>query len=181
MAGPKGLAQHKGKRKCLATVKKKQQEVARLKEPTLLSYLHRQAIAPPTTTDLTRRAERDEAEASSQVVVSQIKVPKALRGTYAARLADRSATSQDDSEMLTRAQTKTLTQTLTKSQTELATKTNCMLGHQSRSGQGSGGTSQSVSHEQETQRRMMYGTRYRPKMELCMKVNMSKLVNRSLK
>ena len=95
MAGPKGLAQHKGKRKCLATVKKKQQDAARLKEPTLFSYLHRQAIAPPTTTDLTRRAQRNEAEASSRVVVSQMKIPKGLRGTYAARHADQGATSQD--------------------------------------------------------------------------------------
>lgn len=82
-------------RKCLATVKKKQQEAGRSKEPTILSYLHRQVTAPPTAVDLARGAERNEAEASSRVVVSQIKAPKALPGTYTARHADQGATGQD--------------------------------------------------------------------------------------
>ena len=98
-AGPQGLAQHKGKRRCLATVKKKQQDAALAKKPTILSYLHRPATALPTklptATDLAREAERKEAEESSRVVVNQVKLPEAIPGTYVVWHADRGATSQD--------------------------------------------------------------------------------------
>ncbi|KAH9010057.1 hypothetical protein EDB85DRAFT_2240366, partial [Lactarius pseudohatsudake] len=67
-AGPQGLAQHQGKKKCLATVKKKRQDAVMAKKPTLFSYLRRQDPALPTTIDLAREAERREVERSSRVV-----------------------------------------------------------------------------------------------------------------
>ncbi|KAH9010934.1 hypothetical protein EDB83DRAFT_378225 [Lactarius deliciosus] len=70
-AGPQGLAQHRGKKKCLATVKKKRQDAEMAKKPTLFSYLRRQDPTLPTTIDLAREAERREIERSSRVVVSQ--------------------------------------------------------------------------------------------------------------
>src|SRR6266702_278764 len=80
-AGPRGLAQHQGKKKCLATVKKKQQDAAMAKKPTLLSYLRWQDTTLPTTTHLAKEAERKEAESSSRVVVSQVAMPPPV--TYA--------------------------------------------------------------------------------------------------
>jgi hypothetical protein len=71
-AGPRGLAQHQGKKKCLATVKKKQEDAKTAKMPTLFSYLRRQDTTLPTTADLAKESERREAESSSRVVVSQL-------------------------------------------------------------------------------------------------------------
>jgi hypothetical protein len=92
-AGLQGLAQHRGKKKCLATVKKKQQDTVMTKEPTLFLYLRRQDTTLPTTTDLTREAERKQIESSSRVVVSQVAIPKAIPMTYT---ADQDAQCQGD-------------------------------------------------------------------------------------
>lgn len=64
-AGPQGLAQHQGKKKCLANVKKKKQDAAKAKEPTLFAYLHQKVATQPTAIDLARDVERNEAEGFS--------------------------------------------------------------------------------------------------------------------
>ena len=89
-AGPQGLAQHRGKKKCLAAVKKKQQDAVMAKKPTLFSYLRRQNTTLPTITDLAREAERNEIESSSRIVVSQVTKPDAFPETYAGGEDDRS-------------------------------------------------------------------------------------------
>ncbi|KAH8978476.1 hypothetical protein EDB86DRAFT_3248975 [Lactarius hatsudake] len=78
-AGPPGLVQHQGKKKCLATIKKKKQAAEIAKRPTfkLFSYLRREDSSR-TATDLAREAERKETESSSRVVVSQVAIPKTV-------------------------------------------------------------------------------------------------------
>ncbi|KAH8980974.1 hypothetical protein EDB86DRAFT_3133864 [Lactarius hatsudake] len=76
-AGPPGLVQHQGKKKCLATIKKKKQATEIAKRPTLFSYLRREDSSR-TATDLAREAERKETESSSRVVVSQVAIPKTV-------------------------------------------------------------------------------------------------------
>ncbi|KAH9016244.1 hypothetical protein EDB84DRAFT_1567344 [Lactarius hengduanensis] len=76
-AGPQGLVQHQGKKKCLATIKKKKQAAEIAKRPTLFSYLRREDSSR-TVTDLAREAERKETESSSRVVVSQVAILKTV-------------------------------------------------------------------------------------------------------
>ncbi|KAF8260477.1 hypothetical protein EI94DRAFT_1706270 [Lactarius quietus] len=59
-AGLQGLAQHRGKKECLATVKRKQQDAAMVRVPTLFLYLRWKDTTLPTTADLVREAERKE-------------------------------------------------------------------------------------------------------------------------
>ncbi|KAH9068269.1 hypothetical protein EDB83DRAFT_2222807, partial [Lactarius deliciosus] len=70
-AGPQGLVQHQGKKKCLATIKKKKQDAEIAKKPTLWSYLRREDSSH-TATDLAREAERKETESSSRVVRARV-------------------------------------------------------------------------------------------------------------
>jgi hypothetical protein len=96
-AGPQGLEQHRGKKKCLATVKKKQQDAVMAKKPTLFSYLHRQETALPTAADLVREAERNEVEDATRIVVSQAMKTKAVpRTMYTAQHTDQDAQGQSE-------------------------------------------------------------------------------------
>ena len=98
--GPQGLAQHKGKKKCLATVKKKQEDAVMVKEPTLFSYLRRQDAALPIANDraskLAKDAERKRVEDDVCVVVSQVMVTKAATRTYTSQHADQDAQGQSE-------------------------------------------------------------------------------------
>ena len=76
-AGPMGLAQHRGKKKCLATVKRKKQDAV-IKKPTLLSYLRRQEKGSSSATNLAREAERNSIEDAARILVSQIVTTKAV-------------------------------------------------------------------------------------------------------
>ena len=82
-AGPQGLAQHKGKMKCLANVKKKQQEMGVAKTPTLFSYLRQQGSNPPTPANLAKEVERSAIESSSRVVVSCGAISQAISEMHA--------------------------------------------------------------------------------------------------
>jgi hypothetical protein len=93
-SGPQGLAQHKGKKKCLPNAKKKQQDAVMAKELTLFLYLCRQGSTPPTATDLAREVERNEAEGSSQVVVSHGTIARAISETYMTQHSDQDGPSQ---------------------------------------------------------------------------------------
>ena len=82
-AGPQGLAQHKGKKKCLTNVKKKQQEMGVAKTPTLFSYLRQQGSNPPTPANLTKEVKRSAIESSSRVVVSCGAISQAISEMHA--------------------------------------------------------------------------------------------------
>ena len=82
-AGPQGLAQHKGKKKCLANVKKKQQEMGMAKTPTLFLYLCQQGSNPPIPANLVKEVERSAIESSSRVVVSCEAIFQAISETHA--------------------------------------------------------------------------------------------------
>ena len=71
-AGPQGLNQHQGKKKCLANIEKKRREEKKAKTwtLTLFSFMQRQDEREPTETEVVREAERQEAASSSHIVVS---------------------------------------------------------------------------------------------------------------
>ena len=95
-AGPQGLAQHQGKKKCLANVKKKKQDAAKAKEPTLFAYLHQKVATQPTAIDLARDVERNEAEGFSRVVVSYGTTTHMRLETYATQHKDQESPSQHE-------------------------------------------------------------------------------------
>ena len=100
-AGPQGLAQHRGKKKRLATAKKKEQDAVMAREPTLFSYLCRKDTTLPTPTDLAREVERNDAEDASRVVVSRVTIPKVIpETTYTAQHADHNAQGNDKDAVL---------------------------------------------------------------------------------
>jgi hypothetical protein len=68
-AGPQGLNQHQGKKKCLANIEKKKQEEKKGKAMTLFSFMQRQDKREPTEAEVVREAERQEAASSSRIVV----------------------------------------------------------------------------------------------------------------
>ncbi|KAN0136259.1 hypothetical protein V8E53_005864, partial [Lactarius tabidus] len=94
--GPQGLVQHKGKKKCLATIKKKQEDVVTAKKPTLLAYLRRKDTTLPSASNLVKEAERIKIEATSQVVVSQATALKATPQTYTAQHPDEDTQDKAD-------------------------------------------------------------------------------------
>ncbi|KAN0139164.1 hypothetical protein V8E53_003053 [Lactarius tabidus] len=122
-AGPQGLAQHKGKKKCLANVKKKREDVAVAKKPTLFLYLCLQDSILPTVTDLAREAERNNIEGSSQV-----QYQKQAHLSTQTKMAKARAKMHQETQTQTRAQTSALTQTSTEAWTMLGTKTSHLLG-----------------------------------------------------
>ena len=93
-AGPQGLAQHKGKKKCLATVKKKKQDAVMANKPTLLSYLRQQERTLPTATNLAKEAERNKVEEAVHVMVRKETTSKAVPRTYTAQHTDQDTQSQ---------------------------------------------------------------------------------------
>jgi hypothetical protein len=93
-AGPQGLAQHRGKKKCLAPIKKKKQDTVMMKKPTLFSYLSRQETALPTATDLVREAKRNDIEDATRIVVSQVTMTEAVPRTYTTQHADQDTQGQ---------------------------------------------------------------------------------------
>ena len=68
-AGPQGLNQHQGKKKCLANIEKKRQDEKKGKNLTLFSLMRRQDRREPTEAEIVREAERKEATSSSRIVV----------------------------------------------------------------------------------------------------------------
>ncbi|KAF8264612.1 hypothetical protein EI94DRAFT_1703093 [Lactarius quietus] len=99
-AGPRGLAQHRGKKKCLATTKKKEQAAAKAREPILFLYLHQKDTTLPTPTDLVREPKRNDAKEASRIVesivVSQVTIPEVTPGMmYAALHADHNIQGND--------------------------------------------------------------------------------------
>ena len=93
-AGPQGLTQHRGKMKCLANIKKKQQDALVANTPTLFSYLHWQDSTIPTVTDLVREVKRTNIEVSSIVVVSCGMTAQAISGTHISQHTDQDGQSQ---------------------------------------------------------------------------------------
>ena len=68
-AGPQGLEQHQGKKKCLATIEQRRKDEQKGKNLTLFSFLRRQDKREPTAVEVAREAERQEATSSSRIVV----------------------------------------------------------------------------------------------------------------
>ena len=95
-AGPLGLAQHKGMKRCLATVKKKKQDAVMANKPTLFTYLRRQDKALPAATNLAREAERNEVEDATCIVVRKVTTPEAVPRTYTAQHTDQDAQGQSE-------------------------------------------------------------------------------------
>ena len=95
-AGPQGLEQHKGKKRCLATVKKKKEEAVMANRPTLFAYLRRQERVLPTPTNLAREAERNEVEDAAQIVVRKVTTSEAVLRTYTAQRADQDTQGQSE-------------------------------------------------------------------------------------
>ena len=68
-AGPQGLNQHQGKKKCRANMEKKRQEEKKVKTLTLFSFMQHQDKREPTEAEVIRESERQEAASSSRIVV----------------------------------------------------------------------------------------------------------------
>ena len=84
-AGPQGLDQHQGKKKCLATIGKKKEEERNGKNLTLFSFLQRKDKGKPlSAAEAARDAESQNAESSSRVVVH----PVSMRPISALEYAD---------------------------------------------------------------------------------------------
>ena len=98
-AGPQGLEQHRGKKKCLANFKKKQQDAQAAKNPTLFSYLRRRDSTLSTATDLAREVERNEIESSSRVVVSHGTTAQAISGTHTSHTDQDGQSQGEDADL----------------------------------------------------------------------------------
>jgi hypothetical protein len=71
-AGPKGLEQHKGKKKCLANIEKRKKVEKEAKTLTLFSFLQRQdKETASTATETLQMEEKQKAAIASLILVSQ--------------------------------------------------------------------------------------------------------------
>jgi len=71
-AGPKGLEQHKGKKKCLANIEKRKKVEKEAKTLTLFSFLQRQdKETASTATETLRMKEKQKAAIASLILVSR--------------------------------------------------------------------------------------------------------------
>jgi hypothetical protein len=69
-ADPKGLEQHKGKKKCLANIERRKREEQEAKTQTLFSFLQRQdKEAAPTATETLRKEGKQKAATASLILV----------------------------------------------------------------------------------------------------------------
>jgi len=69
-AGPRGLEQHQGKKKCLATIEKKKQDERSAKNLTLFSFLQRKDKGEPlSAAEAARDIKSRNAESSSRIIV----------------------------------------------------------------------------------------------------------------
>ena len=93
-AGPKGLAQHRGKKKCLATAQRKKEDAEMAKKPTLFSYLRRQEKGSSSASNLAREAERNNVEDAARIVVNRIAMTDAVPRASTAQRADQDAQGQ---------------------------------------------------------------------------------------
>ena len=86
MAGPQGLDQHQGKKKCLATIMKKKEEEWNGKKLTLFSFLQRKDKGKPlSAAEVAWDTEIQNTESSSCVVVH----PVSMRPISALKYTDR--------------------------------------------------------------------------------------------
>ena len=100
-AGLRGLAQHRGKKKCLAAAKKKEHDAVMAREPTLLSYLHRKDTNLPTPADLAREVARNDAKDACRIVVSCVTTPKVIPNMmYRAKHTNHSTQGNDKGVIL---------------------------------------------------------------------------------
>jgi len=96
-AGPQGLEQHEGKKKCLATIAKKKQDKGNAKNRTIFPFLQRKDKGEPlSAVEAARGAESRNAESSSHVIVH----PVSMRSLSTLGYADRNYGELGDGERL---------------------------------------------------------------------------------
>ncbi len=78
-AGPKGLEQHKGKKKCLTNIEKSKKHEKEAKTLTLFSFLQCQdKETAPTTTEILRKEGKQKAAIASLILVGPSTHPPLL-------------------------------------------------------------------------------------------------------
>lgn len=80
----------------MATVRKKEEDAAMARKPTLFSFFRQKDSTQPSTSALAREADRIVIEGASRVVVSQATSLKAIPETYADQHADEDTQGEGD-------------------------------------------------------------------------------------
>ena len=80
----------------MATVRKKEEDAAMARKPTLFSYFRQKDSTQPSTSALAREADQMAIEGASRVVVSQATSLKAIPETYADQHADEDTQGEGD-------------------------------------------------------------------------------------